>query len=90
MRACDRECDTSDPIGRNDQTRSRATETPIKQTERRQWFNPLLELVLATGMAAQVQRQDLPDLPPLMSPLSHLYLPLVTPLSQTTPSTMVM
>lgn len=90
MRGCDKECDMSDQIGRNDQTRSRATETLIKQTERRHWFNPSLELVLATGMAAQVQRQDLPDLPPLMSPLSHLYLPLVTPLSQTTPSTMVM
>jgi hypothetical protein len=89
MRGCDKECDRSDPIGRNDQTRSRATETLIKQTEG-SWFNPLLELVLATGMAAQVQRQDLPDLPPLMSPLSHLYLPLVTPLSQTMPSTMVM
>ncbi len=89
MRDCDRECDMRDQIGRNDQTRTRATETLIKQTERQRWFNPSLELVLATGMAAQVQRQDLPDLPPLMSPLSHLYLPLVTPLSQTTPSTMV-
>jgi hypothetical protein len=89
MRGCDIKCDMSDQIGRNDQTRTRATETLIKQTERRQWFNPLLELILATGMAAQVQRQDLPDLPPLMSPLSHLYLPLVTPLSQTTPWTMV-
>ena len=45
MRGCDSECDMSDPIGRNDQTRTRATETLIKQTERRQWFNPLLELV---------------------------------------------
>ena len=42
---------------------------------------------LATGMAAQaqVQRRDLLDLPPLMSTLSHLYLPLVTALSQTMP-----
>jgi hypothetical protein len=36
MRGCDKECDMSDQIGRNDQTRTRATETLIKQTERRQ------------------------------------------------------
>lgn len=88
MRGCDTQCDMSDPIGRNDQTRTRATETLIKQTERRQVVQSIAR-ALATGMAAQVQRQDLPDLPPLMSPLSHLYLPLVTALSQTTPWTMV-
>jgi len=36
MRGCDKECDMRDPIGRNGQTRTRATETLIKQTERRQ------------------------------------------------------
>jgi hypothetical protein len=35
MRGCDKECDMRDQIGRNDQTRTRATETLIKQTERR-------------------------------------------------------
>jgi hypothetical protein len=35
MRGCDKECDMRDPIGRNDPTRTRATETLIKQTERR-------------------------------------------------------
>src|ERR1019366_6210388 len=44
MRGCDTKFDMSDRIGRNDQTRTRATETLIKQTERRHWFNPLLEL----------------------------------------------
>jgi hypothetical protein len=81
---CDVMCDMKDPIWGKETDHWTETKGDIRSTR-----GVVQSIARAPGMAAQVQRQDLPRSPSLIIPLSHLYLPLVTALSQTTPSTMV-
>jgi hypothetical protein len=90
MRGRDKECDVTckTKSGETDQTRTRATETIIEQIKSTRSRRGSIHCSSSSWLL-KFRGKIFPDLPSLIYPLSHLYLPLVTPLSQTTPSTMV-